>query len=110
MPEQLKKLVSFRGDRLFNGAVSISWFGTDEAKSRLASEAFVSHRSSVPWRTTEDVGTGHGHSLMDTASFARSVVRRCYGFEDQPFTLAIAGYGHRKVTPGAYLSKSVECA
>ena len=43
MPEQLEKLVSFRGDRLFNGAVSISWFGTDEAKSRLASEAFVFH-------------------------------------------------------------------
>jgi len=41
---------------------------------------------------------------MDTASFARAVVRRCYGQEEQPFTLAIAGYGTGKSHLGLTLA------
>jgi hypothetical protein len=41
---------------------------------------------------------------MDTASFARAVVRRSYGQEDQPFTLAIAGYGTGKSHLGLTLA------
>ena len=44
----------------------------------------------------EDVGTGHGHKLIDTASLARTIVRQAYGLESQPFTLSIAGYGTGK--------------
>ena len=107
MSQRLNDLVRFRGDRLFNGAVSISWFGTDEAKSKAASQAFVFHGPKYHGVQQEDVGTGHGHRLMDTASLARAVVRRCYGLEDQPFTLAIAGYGTGKSHLGLTLASLV---
>ena len=55
----------------------------------------------------DDIGTAHGHRLVDTASLARSVVRRCYGLEDQPFTLAIAGYGTGKSHLGLTLASLV---
>jgi len=107
MPQRLNDVVRFRGDRLFNGAVSISWFGTDESKTKAASEAFVFHGPKYHGVQQEDVGTGHGHLLMDTASLARAVVRRCYGLEDQPFTLAIAGYGTGKSHLGLTLASLV---
>ncbi len=107
MPQRLNDIVRFRGDRLFNGAVSISWFGTDESKTKAASEAFVFHGPKYHGVQQEDVGSGHGHRLMDTASLARAVVRRCYGLEDQPFTLAIAGYGTGKSHFGLTLGSLV---
>jgi len=96
VPIKLSDVISFRGDRLFNGAVNINWFGSDEPKAEIASEAFVFHGPKYHGVRQQDVGTQHGHNLIDTASFARSVVRRCYGLEDYPFTLAIAGYGTGK--------------
>ena len=96
MPRQLRDVIRFRDDRLFNGAVNISWFGSDKAKTEAASKAFVFHGPKYHGVQQEDVGTGHGHRLVDTANLARSILRRCYGAEDQPFTLAIAGYGTGK--------------
>jgi hypothetical protein len=104
MSHRLGDISRFRGDRLFNGAVSIDWFGADPARSRSASEAFVFHGPQYHGVQQDDVGTAHGHRLMDTASFARAVVRRCYGEEDQPFTLAIAGYGTGKSHLGLTLA------
>lgn len=104
MPQRLHDIIRFRGDRLFNGAVSISWFGTDEEKSKAACEAFVFHGPKYHGVQQEDVGTGHGHRLTDTATLAHAVVRRCYGIEDQPFTLAIAGYGTGKSHIGLTLA------
>jgi len=96
MSQRLGDIVAFRGDRLFNGAVNLDWFGTDDARSRAASAAFVFHGPRYHGVHQEDVGTGHQHNLMDTATLARNVVRQCYGSEDPPFTLAIAGYGTGK--------------
>jgi hypothetical protein len=104
MAEQLNNIVRFRGDRLFNGAVSIGWFGTDNTKSQVASQAFVFHGPKYHGVQQEDVGTLHGHRLQDTASFTRAIVQRCYGVEDQPFTLAIAGYGTGKSHLGLTLA------
>ncbi|RPH52311.1 MAG: hypothetical protein EHM85_03425 [Desulfobacteraceae bacterium] len=104
MTQRLNDIVRFRGDRLFNGAVSISWFGTDEAKFKAASQAFIFHGPKYHGVQQKDVGSGHGHRLMDTASLAHAVVRRCYGLEDQPFTLAIAGYGTGKSHLGLTLA------
>jgi hypothetical protein len=104
MPQLLKDLILFRGDRLFNGAVNIGWFGTDEERACVASTAFVFHGPAYHGVQQEDVGTAHGHRLVDTATLARSVVRRCYGLEDQPFTLAIAGYGTGKSHLGLTLA------
>ena len=96
MPHQLSDIVKFRGDKLFNGAVNIEWFGSDPEKSRLACEAFVFHGPEYHGVSQKDIGDSHGHKLIDTANFTRSIIRRCYGLEDQPFTLAIAGYGTGK--------------
>jgi len=112
MPEQLHDIVEFRGDRLFNGAVNIGWFGTDDIRTRAAADAFVFHGPAYHGVSQADVGVTHGHRLQDTASLARSIIRRCYGIEDQPFTLAIAGYGtgksHFGLTLAALLSQSTE--
>src|SRR5437667_355568 len=104
MPHPLYELVKFRGDKLFNGAVNIDWFGTDEIRARAASDAFVFHGPKYHGVSQADVGTTHGHQLQDTATFALSLVRRCYGIEDQPFTLAIAGYGTGKSHLGLTLA------
>lgn len=107
MSAKLSDIISFRGDRLFNGAVNINWFGTDEAKAKIASEAFVFHGPKYHGVQQTDVGTQHGHNLVDTASFTRSIIRRCYGVEDQPFTLAIAGYGTGKSHLGLTIASLV---
>ena len=96
MPEKLCDIVKFRGDRLFNGAVNIGWLGNDERRTRDAAEAFVFHGPAYHGVAQSDVGESHGHRLQDTATFASSVIRRCYGAEEQSFTLAIAGYGTGK--------------
>ena len=92
----LKDIVRFRGDKLFNGAVNIDWYITDSVKSKLASEAFVFHGPAYHGISPDEVGYNHGHKLIDTASFTKTIVRRSYGLEDVPFTLAIAGYGTGK--------------
>src|ERR1039458_5623978 len=96
MSDCLRDRVVFRGDRLFNGAVNIGWFGTDPNRTQSAASAFVFHGPAYHGVSQADVGSEHGHRLQDTATFALSVVRRSYGIEDQPFTLAIAGYGTGK--------------
>ena len=92
----LHDIVKFRGDRLFNGAVSIDWFLTDGEKRQKAAESFVFHGPKYHGVTQDDIGHAHGHRLQDTANFARKIVRRHCGLEDQPFTLAISGYGTGK--------------
>lgn len=104
MPERLKDIVKFRGDRLFNGAVNIGWFDSDASRTRAAAEAFVFHGPTYHGVSQDDVGVSHGHRLQDTVSFTRSLIRRCYGIEDQPFTLAIAGYGTGKSHLGLTLA------
>ncbi len=107
MAVHLNEIVRFRGDRLFNGAVNIGWFISDESKAKAASEAFVFHGPKYHGVQQEDVGNEHGHKLIDTANFARLIVRRCYGLEEQPFTLAIAGYGTGKSHLGLTLASLV---
>lgn len=112
MRRTLQEIVNFRDDRLFNGAVNIDWFLTDKEKRTKAARAFVFHGPKYHGVTQEDVGHGHGHRLLDTANFARSVVRRCMGFEDEPFCLAIAGYGtgksHLALTLATLLSQPTD--
>jgi len=95
MPKH-NELVRFRGDRLFNGAVSIDWYWTDATKRRAAAESFVFHGPTYHGVIQDHVGSDHDHRLQDTASFAKSIVQSCRGSKDQPFSLAIAGYGTGK--------------
>jgi hypothetical protein len=93
MSQILKDIVRYRGDQLFNGAVDLSWFLNNIQKNHKAAEAFVFHGPQYHGVAQADIGIVHGHQLQDTATFTTSVIKRCYGEEDQPFTLAIAGYG-----------------
>ncbi|MCF7668885.1 MAG: hypothetical protein K9N48_03810 [Verrucomicrobia bacterium] len=101
---QLNDIVRYRSDKLFNGAVNIDWFLTDEDKCRAAAKAFVFHGPTYHGVDQNDVGSAHGHQLQDTVTFSQAVVRRCCGQEEQPFTLAIAGYGTGKSHLGLSLS------
>ncbi len=107
MPEVLSNVIRFRGDRLFNGAVNLGWLHTDDVRTNKAANAFVFHGPAYHGVSQADIGDSHGHRLQDTARFSESVLRRCLGLEDQPFTLAIAGYGtgksHLGLTLGALL-------
>jgi len=96
MTDLLRDIVKFRSDRLFNGAVNIGWLESDDARTRAAASAFVFHGPAYHGVSQADIGAAHKHRLQDTANFARSLIRRSYGIEDQPFTLAIAGYGTGK--------------
>lgn len=92
----LKDVIRFRGDRLFDGAVNLSWFWDDIEKSHKAAESFVFHGPQYHGVQQSDIGISHGHQLQDTATFTKNIVNACYGDQDQPFTLAIAGYGTGK--------------
>ena len=96
MPNKLRDVVGFGADRLFNGAVNLDWFVNDPDRRRRAAETFIFHGPTYHGVTQDDVGRSHGLQLQDTARFTRAVVQRCFGREDQPFTLAIAGYGTGK--------------
>jgi len=95
MPK-LADVIQFREDRLFHGAVSLDWLWTNPELSRAATEAYIFHGPSYHGVDQQDIGTAHGHRLQDTATFTRSILRRCHGLEEEPFTLAIAGYGTGK--------------
>jgi hypothetical protein len=107
MKETLSNLVNFRSDRLFNGAVNIEWFTSDVEKSQLASEAFVFHGPKYHSVNQDDIGDQHGHKLIDTANFTKSILQRSYNPDLQPFTLAIAGYGTGKSHLGLTIANLV---
>jgi len=93
---KLRDVVRFRDDLLFDGAVDLEWLIKDKEKATLAAKSFVFHGPAYHGVTQKDVGTEHGHQLIDSATFTLNIIRRCNGAEDQPFTLAIAGYGTGK--------------
>src|SRR5688500_14177164 len=93
---KLGDIVAFRGDRLFHGAVNVDWFGGADGRAEAASTAFVFHGPRYHGVQQEDIGTSHGHTLVDTARLARTVIRQAYGLLSQAFPLAIAGYGTGK--------------
>lgn len=111
MATLLKDMISFRGDKLFNGAVNVDWFVSNIQKSHEAAVCFVFHGPEYHGVDQKDLEVASDHHLQDTVNFTRSIMYRCYGIEDQPFTLAIAGYGtgksHLALSLGMLLSHPV---
>jgi hypothetical protein len=104
----LSEIVKFRRDLLFNGAVQVSWCETDPHMAEKAAEHFVFHGPDYHGVSEEDFVRGE-HKLVDTASFTLDLLERVSGKTvDEPFTLAIDGYGtgksHLSVTLNALLS------
>ena len=106
---ELQSIIRFREDRLFDGAIDVEWLIEDRDKARRAAEAFVFHGPAYHGVSQQDIGTEHGHKLVDSATFVQKILQRSNGAEDQPFTLAIAGYGtgksHLAVTLAILLSE-----
>lgn len=93
---RLSEVVRYRGDRLFDGAVDLSWLVGDREKARDVATAYVFHGPAYHGVRQQDVGLGSEHKLVDSATFTHQIVRRCAGREEKAFTLAIAGYGTGK--------------
>lgn len=105
---RLADIVTFRKDLLFNGAVQLSWFEKDRALAERASEHFVFHGPDYHGVAEEDISDS-SYKLLDTASFTLDILERINGIiVDEPFALAIAGYGtgksHLAVTLATLLS------
>ncbi|AFV11898.1 hypothetical protein Tph_c16950 [Thermacetogenium phaeum DSM 12270] len=93
---RLADIVSFRKDLLFNGAVQLSWFEKDRVLAESAAEHFVFHGPNYHGVVEEDLASS-SHKLLDTASFTLDILERINGIiVDEPFALAIAGYGTGK--------------
>lgn len=102
-------IVSFRKDLLFNGAVQLSWFEKDKAQADKAAEHFVFHGPDYHGVAEEDLDSS-SHILVDTANFTLDILERVNGkIADEPFALAIAGYGtgksHLAITLASLFSK-----
>ena len=93
MNSRLGDIIRFRDDKLFQGAVDISWFSRDRNKSQAAAASFVFHGPRYHGVRQEGY---HEHKLTDTASFAYSILEQACGKGSQPFKMAVAGYGTGK--------------
>lgn len=103
---KLPELIKFRRDLLFNGAVQIGWFETDHNQRKVAAEHFVFHGPGYHGVVETDLGDVGAHRLIDTASFVCHTLENLQDADekDDPFTVAIAGYGMGKSHLGLTLA------
>lgn len=103
---KLSDLVTFRKDLLFHGAVQIGWYETDHKKTTKAAENFVFHGPEYHGVRESDFDEGQDHYLQDTATFTADILERLSSEEnhDEPFALAIAGWGTGKSHLGLTLA------
>ncbi|MCD6304953.1 MAG: hypothetical protein J7M32_01540 [Deltaproteobacteria bacterium] len=105
---RLHELVEFREDLFFDGAVKTSWIESDPGKAELAARHFVFHGPSYHGVSESDVEISAAYKLTDTVSFLKHVVEvvsdpdKC---SNNPFGLAIAGYGTGK----SHLALTIAC-
>jgi len=100
----LSEAVSFRKDLFFDGAVQINWFEEDEVLSAKAAKHFIFHGPDYHG-VVGDEYEGSEFKLVDTAFFTEDLLKRVHGeIDDEPFMLAIAGYGTGKSHLGLTLA------
>ncbi len=93
---KLAEITSFRKDLLFHGAVQLGWFERNKSLSDKAAAHFIFHGPDYHGVRADDFAEP-GLQLVDTASFTREITERLTGkITDEPFVLAIAGYGTGK--------------
>lgn len=78
-------IVDLRQDLLFNGAVALSWLEENPSLAQKAARHFIFHGPA-------DSAAG----LTDTASFTAELLERLTGGGNDPFVMAVAGYGTGK--------------
>ena len=104
---KISDLVSFRRDLLFQGAVQIGWFETDQSQSEKAAKHFVFHGPDYHGVSKMDIDDAGHHRLIDTASFTLDILEHLKegGLKDEPFEIAVAGYGTGKSHLGVTLAE-----
>ena len=102
---KLADIVKFRKDLLFDGAVQLGWFENNQELAVRAAEHFVFHGPQYHGVREDDLDSS-SYSLVDTATFALDIFKRITGENpDEPFTMAIAGYGTGK----SHLALTLAC-
>jgi hypothetical protein len=103
---KLSDVVKFRGDLLFNGAVQIDWFESSPDLRDEAVKHFLFHGPEYHGVSQAEITTSEDHALIDTASFTLETLEAINDRDgkDNPFALAIAGYGTGKSHFGLTLS------
>lgn len=100
---KLGDIVSFRQDLLFNGAVQIGWLEENAPLAEQAASHYAFHGPSYHGVARE--ATEGGLRPVDTASFTLDLLERMTGRKaDEPFALAVAGYGAGKSHLGVALA------
>ncbi len=93
---KLGDIVSFRRDLLFDGAVQIGWLESNPQLAEKAAKHYAFHGPSYHG-VVRDASQGQHLHPVDTASFTLDIIERITGGKsDEPFALAIAGYGTGK--------------
>ncbi len=101
---RLADIVSFRKDLLFNGAVQIGWYEKDKPLAEKAAQHYIFHGPDYHGVAEVDFDD-RSHQLLDTARFTLDILERIEGrIADEPFVLAIAGYGTGKSHLGVTLA------
>lgn len=105
---KLGEIVSFRKDLMFNGAIQIGWVEHDPELAEKAAVHYVFHGPDYHGVRDKD-DEAKEHPLIDTATFTKDVLERVLkGMNDDPFLLAVAGYGTGKSHLGVTLSSLLE--
>lgn len=89
---ELGKIIEFRKDLYFEGAVQADWFYSKEKAAKVA-ENFVFHGKQ--YYGVEDQGIG-AKKRIDTISFVRELVEKLNDDRSNALSLAIADYGTGK--------------
>lgn len=91
---KISQLVEFRDDLLFTGAVQVSWLEEDPVKAKEAATHFIFHGPSYHGFDPTLIAE---RGIADTASLTKEVLAALSGErKDDPFLMAIAGYGSGK--------------
>jgi len=95
------ELVGFKKRLFFEGAVQLRWAQDNPARARVASENFVFHGPRYHGVSEGgSAGVSRAYKLTDTATFIHDILDSlCSSFDaknDNPFLLAVAGYGSGK--------------
>lgn len=97
---KISDVVRFRSDLFFEGAVQLLWADQNVNRANEAARTFVFHGPRYHG-VSKDTGADEAYRLTDTATLAADLLGRIAGVEgqnerDNPFSLAIAGYGSGK--------------
>lgn len=97
---KISDVVRFRSDLFFEGAVQLQWVDQNVDRANEAAGTFVFHGPRYHG-VGKDTGADESYRLTDTATLAADLLGRIVGGpgereSDNPFSLAIAGYGSGK--------------